>query len=233
MRFIAQHVIIARFLEKASQVHDMEDIINITAVTIFAIDNRFDDGFTYGTSFWMTLCSTIASSITNATLIADLIRTPEFATSGSGLTRKQRSLIIIVILLLCYIAFGFGDIVAATVGARVFTCVETVIEALEVGYRRRLHTVRERRKRTRWVRRVSNRWREAIEWRLREEGKPIWITDDPDSERAWFIKFTDWIAPWMWPRAIRLGDVSHPHGMHLNLEALTDTQLEAAALEAG
>uniref|UniRef100_A0A0W0EZV0 Potassium channel domain-containing protein n=1 Tax=Moniliophthora roreri TaxID=221103 RepID=A0A0W0EZV0_MONRR len=145
---------------------------------------------------------------------------------------------------------GFGDIVATTAGARVFTCVyatfgivnlalavalarETVIEALEVGYRQRLHTVRERRKHTRWFRRVSNKWREGIEWRLREEGKPIWIKDNPDSERAWFIKLADWIASWMWHRAIRLGDVAHPHGMHLNLEALTDAQLEAAALEAG
>ncbi|KAI3612980.1 tandem pore domain k+ channel [Moniliophthora roreri] len=255
---IANIAIIARFLEKRVKLMTLtcvafltiHDIINITAVTVFGVEHRFDDGFTYGTSFWMTLCSTIASSITNATLIADLIRTPDFATSGSGLTRKQRSLIIIVIFLLCYIAFGFGDIVATTAGARVFTCVyatfgivnlalavalarETVIEALEVGYRQRLHTVRERRKHTRWFRRVSNKWREGIEWRLREEGKPIWIKDNPDSERAWFIKLADWIASWMWHRAIRLGDVAHPHGMHLNLEALTDAQLEAAALEAG
>ncbi|KAJ3496516.1 hypothetical protein NLJ89_g10474 [Agrocybe chaxingu] len=82
------------------------DIINIPAVTIFGIQRRFDDGFTYGQSFWMTVCSTLASTATNITLIIDYVRTKDFAQSGSGLTRKQRSLVIIIIILLCYISLG-------------------------------------------------------------------------------------------------------------------------------
>jgi hypothetical protein len=60
----------------------MTDLINIVAVTVFGVEHRFDDGFTYGQSFWMTVCSTIASSFTNATLIWDLSRTPDFNKSG-------------------------------------------------------------------------------------------------------------------------------------------------------
>ena len=64
------------------------DIINIIAVTVFGIEHRFDDGFTYGEAFWMTLCSTIASTITNISLIVDLVRTPDFAKRGEACVRK-------------------------------------------------------------------------------------------------------------------------------------------------
>lgn len=59
------------------------DVINIICVIIFGVEHRFDDGFIYGQAFWMTVCSTSVSSFTNVTLIVDLIRTPEFATSGT------------------------------------------------------------------------------------------------------------------------------------------------------
>jgi len=101
----------------------LADIINITIVTLFGIEHRFDDGFTYGQGFWMIICSTSVSSFVNVTLIVDLIRTQDFSKSGensphfsflistdigigSGLTRKQRSLVLSVMILLCYIAFG-------------------------------------------------------------------------------------------------------------------------------
>ena len=63
-------------------VNPITDLINIVAVTIFGVKHRFNDGFTYGQAFWMTVCSTIASTFTNATLIWDLYRTPDFNKSG-------------------------------------------------------------------------------------------------------------------------------------------------------
>ncbi|KAJ7484324.1 hypothetical protein FB451DRAFT_81760 [Mycena latifolia] len=272
----------------------IHDVINITAVTIFGIEHRFNDGFTYGQSFWITVCSTVVSTFTNLTLITDLLRTPDFENSGSGLTRRQRSLAILVILLLCYIAFGalihsillslnfidamyftlvsietigFGDIQPHSTGARFFTCIyaafgiitialtvgltrETVLEGLEVGYRKRVQAMRQRRKVGRWKRRVSNRWREAVEWRLRESGHPVWVRDnkDPRAVRGplgTFLDFVDGLLPWPTGNSKSfsygsgfmmghgLGYGSHPHGMHLNLEALSWKQLEAAAMEAG
>lgn len=154
---LANICIILRFLEKRVMTMtvlcivflSIHDIINIVALTIFGVTHRFDDGFTYGESFWMTVCSTVISVITNVTLIIDLICTPNFKTSGSGLTRKQRTLMIILIILFTYIAFGslvnsfllslsfinalyftvttietigFGDIVPNSLGSRVFIC---------------------------------------------------------------------------------------------------------------
>ncbi len=54
-------------------------------------------------AFWLTVCSSVASVITNLTLIYDLVRTEDFKHSGSGLTTKQRSLVIVVMTLLGYI----------------------------------------------------------------------------------------------------------------------------------
>jgi hypothetical protein len=61
---------------------DMTDLINIVAVTIFGVQHRLADGFTYGQSYWLTICSTAASCVTNATLIWDLYRTADFSKSG-------------------------------------------------------------------------------------------------------------------------------------------------------
>ena len=58
------------------------DAINIATVTAFGVIHRVDDGFTYGQAFWMTLCSTVASTITNLSLIVDFVRTKDFAHSG-------------------------------------------------------------------------------------------------------------------------------------------------------
>lgn len=71
-----------------------EDIINIVAITVFGVQHRFDDGFTYGQSFWLTVCSTVASSVTNISVIVDYVRTPEFARSGESLfTRYIQTLL--------------------------------------------------------------------------------------------------------------------------------------------
>lgn len=84
------------------------DIINIVAITIFGWYGRHNDGFTYAQAYWSTVSSTAISTITNITLIIDYVRTDRFSNSGSGLTAKQRSLVIIVILLLVWIAIGSG-----------------------------------------------------------------------------------------------------------------------------
>jgi hypothetical protein len=152
---------------------------------------------------------------------------------------------------------GFGDIQPRTTGARLFTCIfvvfgivfialtvglmrETVLEGLEVGYRKRVQAMRQRRKVVRWKRRVSNRWREAVEWRLRESGRPVWVRDMKEKSLGLFAKlldFFDGLLPWPtgdntsfsygsgFMMGHGLGYGSHPHGMHLNLEALSWKQV--------
>ncbi|CAE6459001.1 hypothetical protein ACGC1H_002100 [Rhizoctonia solani] len=165
---VANVALITRFLERRVRLSTciaigglvVHDIINIIIITIFGVIHRVDDGFTYGQAFWMTICSTIASVITTISLIYDWVRTPEFARSGSGLTRKQRLLVIIVMILLCYIALGamcysfimslsfqnglyftvvsietvgFGDIILTTTLGRVFSIFYNTFGIINLG----------------------------------------------------------------------------------------------------
>lgn len=59
------------------------DFINTLAVTIFGVQHRFNDGYVYGPAFWVTVCSTIISVLTNILLITDYIHTPQFSQSGA------------------------------------------------------------------------------------------------------------------------------------------------------
>ena len=68
------------FVGQITQV--LSDVINISILTIFGFIHQFDDGFTYGQSFWFTVCSTIVSTVTNITLIVDYVATKDFANSG-------------------------------------------------------------------------------------------------------------------------------------------------------
>ena len=83
-------------------------MINISAIVIFGLYGRHNDGFTYAQAYWSTVSSTTISTLTNVTLVIDYVRTDRFANSGSGLTHKQRSLVIIVMMLLIWIAIGAG-----------------------------------------------------------------------------------------------------------------------------
>ena len=220
---------------------------------------------------------------------------------GSGLTRKQRSLVISVIVLISYIALGslvntfmmkltfldalyftvvtletigkplssfidlrsyqlstgFGDIRPKTAGARIFTCLytvggimslalavglarETVLEGIEVGYRKRVRAVQRHRKALYRERLILRRWRAAIEFHLHQIDQPAWVKD-PIHQHSFYRRCFDKVWPWpkgsgiffCYDRTLNYGDHSHPHGMHLNLEALSWPQLEAAAMEAG
>jgi potassium channel subfamily K len=111
---IANIALISRFLERrvyASTIVciatlTLHDIINIAALIAFGVIHGTDDGFDYSEAFWMCVCSTTASVFTNITLVYDLIRTKQFRHSGSGLSPKQRKLVIVVMILLVYIALG-------------------------------------------------------------------------------------------------------------------------------
>ncbi|KIM78217.1 hypothetical protein PILCRDRAFT_599929 [Piloderma croceum F 1598] len=290
---IANLCLIMRFLEKRVKTMTilcvafltLHDLINIVTMIIFGVVHRFRDGFTYGQPFWMTVCSTAASTITNATLIWDLCRTPNFNKSGSGLTRKQRTLVIIIMVLFGYTCIGalinsillklsfidglyftlvtietigFGDIVPKTPGSRAFVCAysaigflnlgvaivmcrETVLEAMDVAYRKRAAKVKAQWQEAKKWRHVEARWRRAIEWRLKAMGVPVWIRDKKWRGRGagggtQIVKNSGFLFTWAGFTNHKAG-LSHsmhgPSGMRLNLDALTHAQLEASALEAG
>ncbi|KAH9974700.1 hypothetical protein BGW80DRAFT_1559693 [Lactifluus volemus] len=165
---IANIALVTRFLEKAVKgstiicivALSLHDILNVVTLLIFGIEHRFGNDFTYGEAFWMTICSTIMSMTTNLTLISDFLRTPDLSAAGSGLTRKQRSLVIITIIFLVYLALGalitslmmsltflnglfftvvttltigFGDIVPKTSAQRIVVCFYAVFGIIILG----------------------------------------------------------------------------------------------------
>ncbi|KZT52621.1 hypothetical protein CALCODRAFT_486969 [Calocera cornea HHB12733] len=165
---VANFALVMRFLERRVFVSTMvatvalavHDVINVVIVTVFGVIHRFNDGFTYGEAYWITVCSTVASTFVNITLIYDLVKTKDFTHSGSGLTAKQRSLVIVVMLLICYLALGalinafanslsfqdalyftivsietigFGDIVPTTVFGMIFICAYVTFGILNLA----------------------------------------------------------------------------------------------------
>ncbi|TFK49332.1 voltage-gated potassium channel [Heliocybe sulcata] len=300
---LANMCLIARFLEKRVKAMTilcvvfltLHDIINIVAVTFFGVVHRYDDGFTYGEAFWLTVCSTVASVVTNVTLLLDLVRTKDFSKSGSGLTPKQRALVLIVMVLLLQIALGsavnsalmdlqfidglyftvvsietigFGDITPASAGARVWVCAystigiinlgvavgmarETVIEGLEVSYRKRVAQLRAFRQSERDKRKAIVRWKAAAERQLKDLGVEPWIPDEDHSPKDEGIT-TRTLIPKILGKSERIHwlldlvhihfrhhpgyDATHSfahHGYRLNIDGLNPAQLEACALEAG
>ncbi|KAG8998731.1 hypothetical protein FRB94_006709 [Tulasnella sp. JGI-2019a] len=111
---IANAALVVRFLEHRIKLMTMiciffliiHDMINLSTIIGYGAIFKSEHGFTFGEAFWMVVCSTICSIVVTMTLAFDLITTPAFARSGSGLTRKQRSLVIIVMILISYIALG-------------------------------------------------------------------------------------------------------------------------------
>ncbi|BGP34848.1 Potassium channel [Rhodotorula toruloides] len=160
---LANAALVWRFLEHRPRVCTwvaivaltMHDALNITIVTWFGVAHRFSDGFTYGDAFWLSVASTAASTFCNITLVLDLARTKDFDKKGSGLTEKQRTLVIATMVFFVYLSLGalcfsyliggltfidalyfvcctvtsvgFGDIVPITAGARVFCMLYAAI----------------------------------------------------------------------------------------------------------
>ena len=54
----------------------------------------------------MTIVATFVSIVCSFTLLLDYYHTPDFAKNGSGLSEKQRLLVIVVMVLLIYLALG-------------------------------------------------------------------------------------------------------------------------------
>ena len=148
-----------------------------------------------------------------------------------------------------YIVFGILNLGVAVGVAR-----ETIFEQLQTRYQKRLAKIRRNYRDHRRWRAWERKWKRAVEWRLKEIPAEVWVSDleeDSDSmlERAreeskWTLK----------PFIGRIFHVSFQHpehhkyfrekgelrgltyghpGTHLNVEALSNAQLEAVAVESG
>lgn len=84
----------------------LHDVINIVALITFGVIHRVDDGFTLSEAYWMTVAATIASVFTTISLIYDFFSTKHFKHAGSGLSPKQKELVILVMSFLLYLSLG-------------------------------------------------------------------------------------------------------------------------------
>lgn len=140
------------------------------------------------------------------------------------------------------LTIGFGDIVPITTAQRAVVCLyavlgivilgagirvtsEAVLEALQVGYRRRLQDYKRRRKARKREREQVRRWRIAVEERLVARGLDVWTPDKPANLTS--------PPPKVRPSTLRRGSTLVPQAMYLNTEALPPAVLEEAAQEAG
>jgi hypothetical protein len=91
--------------------------------------------------------------------------------------------------------------------------------------------------------RIRTRWRTALKLRLRANNLPMWVVDsgDENNELDWQYHHHRYLGKWVeqgWnllKKRLSCGstDNSRRKRKHLNLRALTETQMEEAALEAG
>lgn len=148
-----------------------------------------------------------------------------------------------------YIIFGILNLGVAVGVAR-----ETIFEQLQVSYQRRLARIRKNYQEHRNWRSWERKWRKAVEWRLKEIPADTWVfdlADDSEStsdsareESKWArllsifrtfresFKHEEHHKLFRDEGEIRGTNYGHP-GTHLNVEALSRAQLEAAAVESG
>ena len=152
---------------------------------------------------------------------------------------------------------GFGDIRPTSTGSQIFVSFyisggtlnltlavalsrEALLEGVAAGFRERVKKLRAQQR----SRRIQERWEAAVKWRLQSKNLPLWKVDDRVSEfrhdsrhhlNHWWTSVKQ-VFSLRRKRLSRMGEglpCYASNGKHLNLDALTIAQLEAAALEAG
>ena len=146
-----------------------------------------------------------------------------------------------------YIIFG-----VLSLGVAVGVARETIFEQLQISYQKRLARIRQVYQERRNWRIWERKWKRAVEWRLRDINADIWVPDftgdsesmvgvteeEPKPTRIMlfisriFHRSHDYQNYFRDEGQIRGVDYGHP-GAHLNVEALSRPQMEAAAVESG
>ena len=133
-----------------------------------------------------------------------------------------------------YISGGILNLTLAVALSR-----EALLEGAAAGFRERVRKLRARQRN----RHIRERWKAAVKWRLQAKDLPLWIADDRVAaprhdcrhHNHWWTSVKQACSPWRkkLTRAAEILPCYAPTDKHLNSNALTHAQLEAAALEAG
>ena len=152
---------------------------------------------------------------------------------------------------------GFGDIRPTNTGSRIFVSLyvcggilnltlavalsrEVLLEGATAGFRERVRKLRAQQRN----RHIRKRWKAAVKWRLKSMNLPLWSAVDRVAEprrdsrqhhNHWWTSVKRVCSPWR-EKLSRMAEglpCYTPNSKQLNLDALTQAQLEGAALEAG
>lgn len=105
---------------------------------------------------------------------------------------------------------------------------ETFIENMTISLRTRIQRLRSKEREAR----TNTRWREAVKWRLKADGFPLWVVDDVHPRQKGFREVLR--GNFCWPKCRREASRHYaPRGMRLNVNMLTRVQLKECAAEAG
>ena len=152
---------------------------------------------------------------------------------------------------------GFGDIRPTNTASQIFVSLyvsvgilnltlavalsrEALLEGVTASFRERAKKLRIRQRK----RRIQERWKAAVIWRLQSRDLPIWVVDDHISDPRHDSRhhYNHWWTSVKQVCSLRRKRSSRTeeglpryssNSKRLNLDALTQAQLEAAALEAG
>ncbi|GAA5843546.1 hypothetical protein JCM9279_000788 [Rhodotorula babjevae] len=123
--------------------------VNAVALTIFGVEHAQPDGYVLSTAFWLTAASGCVALAAVVCLFVDGLATQWYISGGTGISGKQRSLVVafdffIALILVGSVSYrylipdvtfldtvylcvqslltiGFGDVVPSTTGAQVFS----------------------------------------------------------------------------------------------------------------
>ncbi|EGG08551.1 uncharacterized protein MELLADRAFT_84751 [Melampsora larici-populina 98AG31] len=169
--FVANLALITRYFEHRPQISTLtaigsltiHDLINLSILIVSPIQLgtvRSDQSLGYG--YWLLVASSIISVSCNTALIYDYCLVDNFRAKGSGLTNKQRSLVIACMALVMYIGFGalififltednikfidalyfcvctvttvgFGDVIPTNTGSRIFVFFFAIFGIITLG----------------------------------------------------------------------------------------------------
>ena len=135
-----------------------------------------------------------------------------------------------------YIAGGILNLALAVLLSR-----EALLEAAAAGFHERVKKLRAQQR----ERHIRERWKAAVKWRLQAKNLPLWVANNNHlvqprhgsrHHRNHWWKSVKQACSLQWKKISRVSEslpCYTPSDKHLNLNALTEAQLEAAALEAG